>query len=99
MVTMLLALFAGCDDTTFKSHSVEVEGEGFDAVTEVFDTNCAVCHGGENPSAGLALDGDLCDTLVGVEAGGGTLVKAGDAEASVLVDRITDADRPMPPAG
>jgi mono/diheme cytochrome c family protein len=96
---MLLALFAGCDDTTFKSHSVEVEGEGFEAVTEVFDANCIGCHGGPNPSASLALDGDLCDSLVGIETGSGTLVKAGDAEGSVLIGRITDADSPMPPPG
>ena len=103
MVTMLFALFVGCDDTNFNSHSaeveVEIEVEGIDAVIEIFDAHCPVCHEGDTPSAGLALDGDLCENLVGIETESGTLVKAGDAPGSVLIDRIIDAENPMPPVG
>ena len=101
MVFLWLAALVACDDTTFKSHVETVEGEGVDAVVQVFAGNCVDCHMGASGSAGLALDGNFCDTTVDVEAQSGTgiLIVPGNKEDSVLYQRIVDASRPMPPTG
>ena len=95
------ASLVACDDTTFKSHAETVEGEGVDAVVQVFEGNCVDCHMGTSGSAGLALDGNFCDSTVDVEAESGTgiLIVPGNKEDSVLYQRIVDASRPMPPTG
>ena len=101
MFVIWLAMLAACDDTTFNSHSVEVDGEGIEGVTQVFDGNCVECHSGEAASAGLDLEGDFCDAIVEVEAasGAGVLVVPGSREESILYQRLVDGDRPMPPTG
>ena len=101
MPTLWLTLLFACDDTTFKSHMATVEGEGIEGVVEVFGTNCVSCHQGDSAMAGLPLDGDLCETMVDVEAssGAGILVVPGSKDDSVLYQRIIDEVRPMPPGG
>ena len=95
----LLAL-TGCDDTLFGG-DVVVEGEGYDAVVDVFDANCVSCHSDATASSfgNLSLEGDLCE-LVGVEAFGGyddsngdrvLLIAAGDAEASLIWHKAEDS--------
>ena len=101
MVYLWFASLFACDDTTFKAHFASVDGEGVEAVVEVFEGNCVDCHMGESGSAGLALDGNFCDTTVNVESvsGTGLLIVPGSKEDSVLYQRIVDASRPMPPTG
>ena len=101
MPILWLAFLSACDDTTFKSHVEAVEGEGIEGVVAVFESNCVSCHQGPSASAGLALDGDLCDSMVDVEAssGSGILIVPGSKEDSVLYQRIVDELRPMPPGG
>ena len=101
MPVLWLAVLSACDDTTFNSHVMTVEGEGFEAVVEVFESNCVSCHMGANATAGVQLDGNFCETTVDVDAmsGSGLLIVAGDKENSVLYQRIIDEMRPMPPGG
>ena len=101
MLVFWLALLPACDDTTFASHMETVDGEGLDGVVQVFDGNCVGCHSASSASAGLALDGDFCESVIDVEAqsGAGILVVPGNKEDSVLYQRIIDASRPMPPGG
>ena len=101
MLVFWLTMLSACDDTTFGSHWETVDGEGLDGVVQVFDGNCVSCHSASNSSAGLALDGDFCDSIIDVEAqsGAGILVVPGNKEDSVLYQRIIDASRPMPPGG
>ena len=92
-----LLLFLGvtaCDDTEFPAHSVTVTGVGYDAVLEVADANCIVCHSGSAAPLGLDLSEDFCAAVLD-----GRLVIEGDAAGSVLYQRITNASAPMPQTG
>ena len=97
-------VFYACDDHTFESHHVaeEVEGTGSSAVASLMSNNCVACHatGGSPP----ALDGDLCDSLVGVPSAYGAdagLVVEGDSDGSYLIHKLEDdssiSGNPMPP--
>ena len=97
MAAAALAL-VGCDDTLFGADAV-VEGEGYDAVVEVFEANCNACHAGSAPLGDLALDVDLCD-LVGVDAAGAyedddgnplKLIVAGDSASSLIWHKVEDS--------
>lgn len=106
---LLLALAAtaltGCDDTLFGAEEV-VEGEGYDAVAEVFDAQCVSCHSDATASSfgDLSLEGDFCD-LVGVDAANYSdikLIVAGDSAASLLWHKVEDSGQyggVMPTAG
>ena len=86
---------AGCDDTQFNTLEVEVSGEGYDAVIDVVEGNCTSCHSDGGTASFLNLSEDaFCDTVLD-----GRLVVPGDADGSVLYQRITDAGSPMPPTG
>ena len=103
MLMIAFALLTACDDTSFKSHEVVVDGEGYDAVVDVMNANCVMCHNAAAPGANLALDGDLCDALVDVEGRAGVLVVAGDAANSYLVAKMEGTSdiegTVMPPGG
>jgi hypothetical protein len=88
------------------SKAISFKGE----VQPIFDANCtsAGCHTGARPKEGLSLDaGKAYAELVGVatsECGGArTLVKAGDAGQSYLVQKLLGVDlctgSQMPKAG
>lgn len=69
-------------------------------VAPVLERHCWECHSEENAELGLKLD-----TYEGVMAGSdyGTVVEAGDADGSLLVDMIASGDMPengdpVPPA-
>ena len=89
-------LLVGCDDefNYNSAHGGAVDGEGIDAVLQIVDGNCVGCHSGASASAGLDLATDFCATVLD-----GRLVIEGDSAGSVLVQRISDAGAPMPPAG
>lgn len=94
-LSLLLVLsIAACDDTEFPAHSVEVTGDGYDAVLEVVDGNCISCHTGDSAPMGLNLADDLCAEILDDR-----MVVPGDAEGSVLYQRITSAAAPMPQGG
>jgi len=83
----------GCDDTIFEGgHGSEdpVTGDGYEAVTGIFEAECTICHstGGQSPD----LSTDLCSTIVGVDSlvWGAPLVAAGDSEGSVLWHKVSD---------
>ena len=84
-----------CDDEfNYNNHSVEVEGEGIEAVVSVMEGSCAGCHTGESSSAGLDLTTDFCGTVLD-----GRIVVPGDSASSVLYQRISNESAPMPPSG
>lgn len=90
-----LALVA-CDDTEFNSAGGgPVEGEGYEAVVEVFDANCLACHSAGAKLGSLDLETDPCGALVGVSAanaeyGGALLVDPGNSSGSVLWHKVAD---------
>lgn len=89
------------DDTTIETFA--------DIQTQVFALSCdfATCHGGANPTNGLALDSaqSSCDTLVDVDSMQTTKkrVAPGDSSSSYLVDKLMGQNLgptdPMPPPG
>lgn len=87
---------AACDDTEFKSvGGGPVEGEGYEAVVEVFDGNCLACHSAGAKLGSLDLETDPCGALVGVSAanaeyGGALLVDPGNSSGSVLWHKVAD---------
>ncbi len=106
-ISVPLALVA-CDDTEFNSgHSTTVEGEGYDAVVEVFDGNCISCHSAAAALGQLDLETDPCGALVDVESpnpgyDGAMLVASGDSDASVLWHKVANTGTygdVMPTAG
>lgn len=106
---VLLVALAGCDDTEFPNNLGEgggdVEGEGFDAVSQLVTTSCLNgCHEAAVALAGLDLETDLCAAIVNAASGacGGTLVVPGDADASLLYQKVADLQDcggVMPPSG
>jgi len=69
-------------------------------VAPILEQYCTECHSEENAELGLKLD-----TYEGLMAGSdyGTVVEAGDADGSLLVDMISSGDMPedgdpVPPA-
>lgn len=83
-----------------------VVGESHEAVSfaeqvaPILERHCWECHSEENAELGLKLD-----TYEGVMAGSdyGTVVEAGDADGSLLIDMIASGDMPedgdpVPPA-
>lgn len=73
----------------------------FCQVRSVFEVACTTgCHSDVVPSAGLDLltDAHAATVLVPASAGG-YLVVPGDPDASVLLQRMKDPTRPMPPQG
>ena len=88
-----LVLFSACDDHDFKSEGETVDGEGLSAVLDVMEGNCASCHSGGEPAAGLDLTPDLfCDSVLD-----GRIVVPSDADGSVLQQRIEGSPSIMPP--
>lgn len=89
------ALLSGEETTLFDAGTLSVSM--LSAVqTSVFNTTCTGCHGGNGgAAAGLFLtDGRSHEALVGKpskKVADGTLVKAGDAEGSVLYQTLTTA--------
>ena len=84
----------GCDDTLFGAETV-VEGQGYDAVAEVFDAQCVSCHSDASASSfgDLSLEGDFC-ALVGVDAAAYSdikLIVAGDSAASLIWHKVEDS--------
>ena len=114
--TALLLLFAsplGCvlgesSDIYTRAEAVEV-GECTDVsidftvdVLPILETNCATCHGGDNPVSGLLLETEEAyDNVVNVPSNGGAklYVVEADPDASFLLDRILGANGTtiMPP--
>lgn len=75
-------------DTITDSHqAVSFETE----VLPILEKHCSECHSEENAELGLKLD-----TYEGLMAGSdyGTVVEAGDANGSLLVDMIASGDMP-----
>jgi len=111
LIPLSLLGLTGCDDTLFGGEEV-VEGEGIDAVVEVFDGSCVSCHSdaGASSFGDLSLEGDPCD-LVGAPANGPytdaagdpvLLVAAGDSGASLIWHKVADSGEyggVMPTAG
>jgi mono/diheme cytochrome c family protein len=68
------------------------------AVQQVFNANCAACHGQGRPRAGINLT-----SFDAVMAGGrkGPIVKASDPDGSLLVQALhgTNGAKQMPPKG
>ncbi|MBM75639.1 MAG: hypothetical protein CMK59_09580 [Proteobacteria bacterium] len=86
------SIILACDDHKFTGGhgaSVDVEGEGYEAVTAVLEGNaCTGCHSGGLPPN---LATDLCSTVVGVASGQATsmmLIEAGSAEDSYLYHKV-----------
>jgi mono/diheme cytochrome c family protein len=88
-------------DTGDAGSSTTVEPERPDApaplpeeARSVFEEYCADCHGPDSPgSANIRYITDLSELV------DNKLVVAGDAEASPVYRRMTDASNPMPPLG
>lgn len=96
----------GCDDTIFPAQVAEpVGGEGYCAVTALFDANCVACHSAGAVTGGLDLETDPRAALVDQPSANypdRTLVVPGDPDASFLVVKVEgtqDADEggSMPP--
>ena len=73
--------------TTDSHRAVSFEAE----VLPILEKHCTECHSEENAELGLKLD-----TYEGLMAGSdyGTVVEAGDADGSLLVDMIAAGDMP-----
>ena len=85
-------IFFACDDHKFTgghSSSVEIEGENYEAVQAILESNgCTACHsGGIEPN----LTEDLCTSTVDVasdQVSSMLLIKAGSAEDSYLYHKV-----------
>ena len=70
------------------------------ATAIIMNDHCSSCHSGASPIGGFGVEVDLCDQLVNqVGNSGMTLVVPGDADGSLLVQRMLDEASPMPPNG
>ena len=105
-------LWAGCggDDSTVGPDESAVEGSRTEAtlaeVSEVFAVSCAFsgCHSGEDPVAGLSLEGDFAARIVGVASEQRSdlkLVDPGNPNKSYLLIKVRGDDaiisQRMPP--
>jgi cytochrome c551/c552 len=100
-------LLTGCDDTIFGGHGggdVVPTGTDLCAVVEIFDSECLSCHAAAVKLGDLDLETDPHAALVDVASyyAGYTLVVPGDAEGSLLYQKVTgtqgsDAGDEMPP--
>ena len=83
----------GAPDRSPASHlEVPTHAVSFSAdVMPIFETYCSECHSEENTELGLRLD-----SYEGAMAGSdyGTVIEAGDADGSLLVDMISSGDMP-----
>lgn len=102
---MLIAfvLLVACDDTVFEpgTESTTPDTADWCGVERVLTNQCATCHSAASPSGGLDLETDPYGAIVDVEApGGGVLVVPGDADSSVLYQRMAGLSGGiMPPGG
>lgn len=103
-MTLWLLLLA-CDDTLFLPAEVSTtptaDGPSWCAVEQVLGNQCAVCHSAAGASGGLDLETDPYGAIVDVaSSSGGTLVVPGDAQESVLYQRMAGLSGSiMPPGG
>ena len=91
-VSWVLALLGGCDDTLFGAETA-VDGQGYDAVAEVFDVNCVECHSSGFSLGNLSLEGDFCE-LVDIDSSAYSDIKLlvpGDSAASLLWHKVDDS--------
>ena len=91
-ILFLAGLLMACDDHKFSGghgNSEPVTGSGYEAVQDIFANSCTGCHAAN--STPPALDGDLCNDIVGVASSiGMSQVEAGDADNSYLLHKIND---------
>ena len=106
-----LTVLAGCDDTLFgvakdggSTTDPTETSDGFCAVQRIFAADCLACHSAGAKLGGLDLETDPIATLVGQPsiAYAGTLVVAGDPDASLLFHKVAgtqagDQGGVMPP--
>ena len=112
MLLTAALLWAGCggDDSTVGPDESAVEGSRTEAtlaeVSEVFAVSCAFsgCHSGEQPAAGLSLEGDFAGRIVGVASEQRSdlkLVDPGNPDKSYLLIKVRGDDemisQQMPP--
>ena len=112
MLLVAALLWAGCggDDSAVGPDESAVEGSRTEAtlaeVSQVFAVSCAIsgCHSGEQPAAGLSLEGDFATRIVGVDSGQRPdfkLVDPGNPNKSYLLIKVRGDDeiisQQMPP--
>ena len=112
LLLISVLLWAGCggDDSTVGPDESAVEGSRTEAtlaeVSEVFAVSCAFsgCHGGEELAAGLSLEGDFAERIVGVaseQRSDFKLVDPGNPNKSYLLMKVRGDDeiisQQMPP--
>ena len=105
-----MAFLVGCDDHIFSGghhKSVEVTGDGFEAVAAVMANSCANCHfeGATKPD----LSANICENTVDVpsdQVSSMNYITAGDPDNSYLLHRMKNTGdtvggnaSPMPPTG
>ncbi len=87
-----LAVQGGPDRSPASQLEVTTHAVSFTTdVLPIFETYCSECHSEENTELGLRLD-----SYEGAMAGSdyGTVIEAGDADGSLLVDMISSGDMP-----
>jgi len=91
----VVALIWGCGSKT-ETSSASGGGGDYAAVQAVFTANCAGCHSGDRPKAGIDLT-----SYAGVMKGGGEgpVIKAGDPAGSILVQAMRGQGRKQMPPG
>ena len=84
----------GMVPTPGRGESVDYVG----SVKPILETKCFACHGALKQEAGLRLD---ATSLILQGSDSGAVVEPGDADASLLLERVsaTDIDYRMPPEG
>ena len=103
MLTILLLL--ACDDIVLGPPTTQVttapDTADWCAVETILTNHCATCHSAASASGGLDLETDPYAAIVNIDASaGGALVLPGDAENSVLYQRIAGLSGSiMPPGG
>ena len=89
---LVVILVAGCDDTIFGKEAtgeLDVSGQDWCAVQEIFAAECTSCHGATPPN----LEGDAAyDNLLNVESSmyaGQVFVIPGDPTGAFLYQKVT----------